>query len=108
MVGGGACPAGFSLHATPRTIWERASSVRKREPAALAGALIGVALAALTREAFGSVVALVQGLPWNQQYNFGIAAAVVAGIVLLVVIACLVSSRQYQTERFAGKNLIAL
>ena len=64
--------------------------------AALAGALIGVALAALTREAFGSVVALVQGLPWNQQYNFGIAAAVVAGIVMLVVIACLVSSRQYR------------
>ncbi|MBP5655282.1 MAG: hypothetical protein J6X33_07170 [Clostridiales bacterium] len=63
--------------------------------AALTGALLGVALAALTREAFGSVVALVQGLPWNQPYDFGVAAGVVLGIVLLVVIACLVSSRQY-------------
>ena len=62
----------------------------------LMGALAGVALAALTREALGSVVALVQGLPWNQQYDFGIAAAVVAGIVLLVVTACLVSSRHYR------------
>ena len=34
-LGGGTCPAGFSLQATPRTIWERASSsVRKREPPA--------------------------------------------------------------------------
>ena len=63
--------------------------------ASLTGSVIGVALAALTREAFGSVVALVQGLPWNQPYSMGVAAAVVLGIVMLVIIACLVSSRQY-------------
>lgn len=63
--------------------------------AALAGSLTGVALTLLTREAVGNVVALILGLPWNQSYNFAVAGAVVAGIVLMVVAACLISSRQY-------------
>lgn len=62
---------------------------------ALAGALVGVALTLITREAVGNVVALILGLPWYQSYNFAVAGAVVAGIVLMVIAACLISSRQY-------------
>ncbi|MBR2523855.1 MAG: FtsX-like permease family protein [Clostridiales bacterium] len=63
--------------------------------AALVGSVIGVALAAATRTALGSVVAIISGLPWNQPYNYGVAALTVAGIILLVVIVCLISARHY-------------
>ena len=63
--------------------------------AALIGALAGVALTVITQGAVGDVVALILGLPWNQSYNYAVAGSVVAGIVLMVVAACLISSRQY-------------
>ena len=63
--------------------------------AALIGSLTGVALTLLTQDAVGNVVALILGLPWNQSYNFAVAGAVVAGIVLMVIAACLISSRNY-------------
>ena len=63
--------------------------------AALTGSVIGVALAATARTALGTVVALICGLPWNQPYNFPVACASVAWIVLLVTVVCLVSTRQY-------------
>jgi len=63
--------------------------------AALIGSLIGVGIAAATRQVIGTVVALISGVPWNQPYNFIVAALTCAGIVLLVVTVCLVSSRHY-------------
>jgi len=63
--------------------------------ASLAGSVLGVILAAVASEGIGSVVAIISGLPWNQGYNYGVAAATVAGISAMVVIVCLISSRQY-------------
>ena len=69
--------------------------VLENAAAALTGALTGVALTAITQNAVGNIVALILGLPWNQSYNYAVAGTVVAAIVLMVIIACLVSSRQY-------------
>ena len=64
--------------------------------AAIAGSVTGVALAAAARKAIGTVVALICGLPWNQPYNYAVAAITVGGIILTVAAVCLVSTRQYR------------
>lgn len=50
---------------------------------ALLGALIGVALAILTNKTFGDLVSSVLGMSWNQPILWGLAAATVAGVVLV-------------------------
>ena len=64
--------------------------------AALAGALAGVAAASIFNDKVGYIVAIISGFEWNRPFDIPVAAVTVAGITVLVVIACLLSTRRYK------------
>ncbi len=60
------------------------------------GSILGVLIGTLTFGSFGNVVSSTLGLTWNQPVNILVAAATVAGLLLLVWLISLRISRTYK------------